>query len=108
MKLRIETSSIVTWETYPCFAIGEITSMGTRTPKPWLSTVGGGTWSYQPPPSSQITTIAVSDHPGEACILAIVSVSQFNPTKAEPDPGCIECTGPGCTKVTDGNVLLSS
>src|SRR5207248_1882262 len=108
MKLRMETSSMFTCETKPGLAMGEITSIGTRIPNPWLALAGGFTWSYHPPPSSQTTTMAVSGHTAEACTFWTVSVSQFKPTTTSPDPGCIECVGPGCTNTTEGNVLLSS
>src|SRR4029077_16619524 len=46
-----------------------MTSSGTRGPRPMPSTCGGGTWSYQPPKSSQVTKIAVEFH-SELCMIA--------------------------------------
>src|SRR5207248_2581061 len=38
--------------TGPCFAYGDTTQSGTRTPSPYASTTGGATWSKKPPCSS--------------------------------------------------------
>src|SRR5579864_6586344 len=102
INFRMETWSICTCEMYAFLANGEITIMGTRTPRPWLSTVGGGTWSYQPPPSSQITTMALSAQAEEFCTELMKFASQLAAMGAGPEPGCMSCAGAGCTKLTEG------
>src|SRR5438445_13365503 len=67
INLKMETWSIWTCEMKPRLAKGEITIMGTRTPRPWLSSAGGATWSYQPPPSSQMTMMAEFGQAAEFC-----------------------------------------
>ena len=53
--------SVDTWSaglrdvTTPRRANGETTHSGTRTPSPYASTCGGGTWSKKPPCSSQVS-----------------------------------------------------
>src|SRR5450755_1415350 len=66
MKFRIEPNSCCTCETYPTLANGDMTSSGTRKPRPCESSCGGTTWSYQPPQSSHTTIIAVLDQHGLA------------------------------------------
>src|SRR5580704_8573614 len=51
--------SYCTCETCPFLAYGETIKSGTRIPSPSKSVHGGGTWSYQPPQSSQNTKIVV-------------------------------------------------
>src|SRR5262249_13486188 len=82
-----------------------MTSSGTRGPRPMPSTTGGGTWSYQPPKSSQVTNIAVEDHAG-LCMTALTT---------EETKFCAGCVGfggrpdcaawPGVTKLILGSWL---
>ena len=43
MNLRMETVSYSVWSTNPCFANGEMMTVGTRSPGPQRSMTGGGT-----------------------------------------------------------------
>src|SRR5689334_969376 len=106
MNLRIDTSSICTWEIKPFFANGEISSMGTRGPKPCESIFcGGGTWSQNPPDESQITTMALVGHTGDAWIWRIKPSSQVRPLEMEtPVAGWLLWSAPGCTKLTLGSL----
>src|SRR5260370_41135251 len=63
-----------------------MTSSGTRGPRPMPSTTGGGTWSYQPPKSSQVTKIAVEDHAGLFMIALTMEDTKFC-------AGCVGCGG---------------
>src|ERR1051326_3333247 len=83
-----------------------MTSSGTRGPRPMPSTCGGGTWSYQPPKSSQVTKIAVELH-SELCMIA------FTIEDTKFCAGCVACGGwsdweswPGMTKLMLGRLLL--
>jgi hypothetical protein len=68
VKRRMLPKSWLTCDMYAALASGEITSKGTRKPYtypdpqlvPSEITLGGETWSYQPPQSSHVTIIAVS------------------------------------------------
>src|SRR5687767_6664063 len=63
--------------TYPFLAYGEITSMGTRNPRSQGSILGGSTWSYRPPHSSQEMKRATESHMGLSMIPLTMSVTQF-------------------------------
>src|SRR5580700_10500468 len=83
-----------------------MTSSGTRGPRPMPSTTGGGTWSYQPPKSSQVTKIAVEDQAGLFMIAFTMEDTKFW-------AGWVGCGGwsdwessPGVTKLTLGSWLF--
>ena len=77
MNLSNEAKSPTLLLIRPGLAYGEITSSGTRGPS-WLpATVGGGTWSYQPPKSSQVTKIAVDDQAGLFMMAFTMEATQF-------------------------------
>src|SRR5215467_3669685 len=85
-----------------------MTSSGTRGPRPMPSTTGGGTWSYQPPKSSQVTKIAVEDHAGLFMIALTIEETKFC-------AGCVGCGGwsdceswPGVTKLMFGSWLFTA
>src|ERR1700683_2962565 len=83
-----------------CLVHGEITSIGSRGPKPQRSflvptvtetavhievssegssepfTIGGACWSYQASESSYVTTMAVDDQSGDFSICLMVLTSQ--------------------------------
>src|SRR5262250_3624292 len=82
-----------------------MTSSGTRVPRPTPSTTGGGTWSYQPPKSSQVTKIAVEGHAGLFMIALTTEETKFC-------AGCVGCGGwsdcaswPGVTELRLGSWL---
>src|SRR5690349_380231 len=108
MKRRIETSSICVCETKPFFANGEITSIGTRKPRPCVSICGGGTWSHQPPPESHTTMIAALFQTDDVCTCCTRSASQFSPTVTLPLPGWVLCGGFGWTNETAGRLPAAS
>src|ERR1041384_2955075 len=89
IHFRMETWSIWTCETWPILEYGEMTMSGTRCPSPCESNCCGGTWSYQPPLSSQTTTTAVSDQELEACTFLMKPSSQLAAFVIEPEPGCM-------------------
>src|SRR6266436_542518 len=90
-----------------------MTIMGTRNPytypqphcEQFASTCGGGTWSYQPPQSSQVSTIAVLDQvrpPMEFTMEA---------THEGPEPSLLrawsDCLPSGITQLTCGSWSLA-
>src|SRR6478672_4188668 len=109
MKRKIETKSICWCEMWLVLANGEITSTGTRAPSPMVPlNCGGGTWSYQPPLSSHITTMAVLDHSLEPLTACTKSSSHSMPLAIFPCPGCMLCPGEAFTHITDGIVPADS
>ena len=58
-------------------AYGETTIIGTRNPSSTSSIVGGATWSYSPPHSSQVMKIAIDSHIDERMMPFTMSVTQL-------------------------------
>jgi hypothetical protein len=71
------------------FAYGEMMMTGTRAPSPSTSIYGGGTWSYQPPLSSQRTTMAMFGHALEFFTIFTKPSSHSIPSRMLPPPGCM-------------------
>src|SRR5882757_3750418 len=83
-----------------------MTITGTLAPSPTvLGSCGGGTWSYQPPLSSQRTINAVLDHAAEFFTDPTRLSSHSMPFALLPEPGCILATGAGVIQTTEGNAL---
>src|ERR671937_584708 len=84
----------------PRCAHGEMTSSGTRGPRPRKSACGGATWSKKPPKSSHVSTIAVDLHSGERMIAFTIETVQFSPLQSDGPPGWSDSLKGGSIHVT--------
>ena len=74
------------WFTSPLLAYGLTRSAGTRKPYPRLSTLGGGTWSYQPPHPSYVHINADVDQ-AELFINSVVTLRKVREPALGPAGG---------------------
>src|ERR1700729_353511 len=78
-----------------------MTMHGTRSPRPRKSSCGGGTLSYQPPQSSQSTTIAVDCQYGLSPTALTTLLTHDGPSSL-PSPVWSESEASGTTHATSG------
>src|SRR5579864_2547609 len=77
--------------------------MGTRNPNSYTSNCCGGTWSYKPPQSSQVTKIAVFCQYGELPMALTTEATQLGPLPSVCD-GWSDSNDVGITHETAGKV----